>query len=132
MQHRNYEVRARNRRFIVRIMSDVGGYYGRVWELVSDSLSERTAPVILNLPPRLEIGPGEFYRHRERYRAEFIQLVNAEVTAGRLHAHTVGSDHKTFDAFVKANLRGWPNGYPDATDDDFRVGVPFGVAAGKR
>ena len=114
-----YAVQSGTRRFLVHISSDLAGYSARISEtFASDDQAPNGQPLVLKSPPRLEIDPGTFYRDRHHYRGELIKLVNAELAALQVHRISQDDDHQDTDAFIRANLKGWPEGYPEVTSDD--------------
>ena len=114
---RRYTVQARERRFLVRITSDIAGYAVRLLEETDGPEVERMKAVDLIAPPRLEIEPSQFYRDRRGHLVELIRLVNTELYGWRVSERPEGSSIDS-DAYIRANLHGWPEGYPNAVDDD--------------
>ncbi|WP_321820867.1 MULTISPECIES: hypothetical protein [unclassified Burkholderia] len=116
---RVYEVQAGERLFYVRISSEPNGYSARISEVFHGvAPNERCVPAALYVPPRLEVDPGALYRDRQHYRVELIKLVNAELAAWRVKKVSAAEVHLNTDAYIRANLAGWPDGYPNSADDD--------------
>lgn len=115
MTSRVYFFTAKERRFMIRITSTVEGYQARVMEVLS---GDQVFPVALNLPPRLEIDPADFYRDRAKYRSELVLQVNAELLVWRVTRLTPEQAGDDNDAYIRANLSGWKDGYPLACSDD--------------
>jgi hypothetical protein len=106
---------ANDRKFLIRITSDVGGYRARLMEMLSDELN---VPAGLHLPPRHEVDPSTFYRFRKHYRKELLELVKCELLSGRVKRLDQDEVPTVLDAHIQASLKGWPDGYPKAVDDD--------------
>lgn len=115
MHGRVYFFETEQRRFSVRMVSDMHGYSARLMEVLSE---EEVVPATMNLPPQLEISPASFYRDRRHYRAELVRLVNAELREERVTRGAADSTGPIQDAFIRANMTGWPEGFPDAVADD--------------
>jgi len=115
MKSRVYFLNARERRFMIPITSTNEGYTARVMEEVSGG---QVVPVALNLPPRSEIDPAEFYRNRAKYRSELVLQVNEELLVWRVTSLTPEQASEDNDAYIRANLAGWKGGYPLESKDD--------------
>ncbi|GAB7536957.1 hypothetical protein [Burkholderia sp. 3C] len=113
--HRVHFYEKNGRRFTVRIQSDRHGYSGRLLESLSD---EDVVPASLNFPPQLEIDPTSFYKDRRGLRAELVRLINEELDAQRVSRLDAEGARNAQDPFIRANLEGWPNGYPGVVEDD--------------
>jgi hypothetical protein len=113
--HRVHFFEGQGRRFTVRIRSDRHGYSGRLLERLSD---EEVVPASLNFPPQWEIDPTSFYKDRRRLRAELVRLINEELDAQRVTRLSAEEALSAQDPFIRANLRGWPNGYSGVVEDD--------------
>ncbi|WP_259394494.1 hypothetical protein [Ralstonia pickettii] len=100
---------------MIRITSTIDGYTARVMEEVSGG---QVVPVALNLPPRLEIDPAEFYRNRAKYRSALVLQVNDELLVWRVTGLTPEQAGEDNDAYIRANLAGWEGGYPFASMDE--------------
>jgi len=115
VHHRVHFYETNGRRFTVRIRSDRHGYSGRLLERPSDGY---VVPASFNFPPQWEIDPTSFYKDRRRLRAELVRLINEELDAQRVtRVDAAGSLHAE-DPFIRANLKGWPNGYPGVVVED--------------
>lgn len=115
MVSRVYRLDAGERNFQIRITSDVNGYRARLMEILSDEL---VVPAGLHVPPRLQIDPSAFYQHRKRYRHELMKLVNAELLGWRVKKLDKAEASQDNDAYILANLDGWPDGHSTAVEDD--------------
>ena len=112
------EVRAeapQARTFLVYLTSTLDGYHAHVMERVSPEL---TVAGSLHYLPRDEIGADTFYRYRWRYCKELFALIKSELLGGRVKRREPGEAPPDGDAYLRANLRGWPKGYPKAVADD--------------
>lgn len=101
--------------FLVHFTSTLEGYQARVTERLS---TDAIVPVALHRPLQQEIDPGTFYRFRTHYRTELFEQVKYELMSGRVQRLKAGETEPAVDAFLRANLRGWRDGHPDAVDDD--------------
>lgn len=106
------------RTFEIRVKSDLSGYVAEVAELRADG-----ATVAIDLPhgPRLEISPSTFYRMREHHRGYFLAELESALRDGPVVRLDGATSAPTFH--VRANLLGWPDGYPEAVDDDMAAWI---------
>lgn len=106
------------RTFEIEISSDISGYTARVYEFVHGG---EIFPVRLNCPIRYEVPPSTFYRNRQHYLGHLIGEIKGELRYGllfRLDQNDPSFEPEMINCYIRANLRGWPKGYPEATDDD--------------
>jgi hypothetical protein len=108
------------RSFDTRITSTREGYSARV---IEQPLGGGTRPVALHRPfaPRDEIGASYFYAMRLHCRGVFVADVEEATRTGRfdlLDDNASETELVSSDCYRRANLIGWPDGYPEATDDD--------------
>jgi hypothetical protein len=115
MPSRVYVLNAGERVFQVLITALLDGYSARILERVSDQLS---VPAGLDVPPRQEVDPTTFFSFRLYYRSELIELVNTELLSWRVKRLDEAEAREDHDAYIRANLKGWPDGYPYAVNDD--------------
>lgn len=101
------------RTFEIRVRSDVNGYEADVLELLYGG---GTAPIDLPSGPRLEIPPSSFFRMREYYRGMLASDLMSEIRHGTVTRLHDSASQSTY--YIRANLSGWPRGYPDAVGDD--------------
>lgn len=106
------------RTFEIRVRSDVSGYEADVVELL---FGGGTAPIDLPAGPRLEIPPSSFYSMREHYRATLAADLMCEIRHGTVTSLPASARPSTY--YIRANLRGWPQGYPDALVDDMAAWI---------
>lgn len=107
--------RAGERDFAIRIFSTLDGYSSRLMERLSDEL---VVPAALHTPFRQEIPPSTFYQFRSHYRNELIEQVKCELLNGRVKRLTEEEAKRDLDSYIRANLKGWPDGYRGAVNDD--------------
>lgn len=111
------EVRAgaqSERTFIVTVTSTLEGYSAHVAERLSEQI---VVPVALHRALREEVSPSTFYQFREHYRQELLESVKCDVLTCRV-TRKEGDVGSADDAYIRANLRGWPEGYSGAVSDD--------------
>lgn len=115
--HRSFLVHARNRTFEVTLRSSESGYAACVEEHLHDG---KTVPLILVNRMALEIPPSDFFANRVRYRSELLSRIQEELKDGILERLNLDApaDLAKHDCYCRANLRGWPDGYPEVTEDD--------------
>jgi hypothetical protein len=113
--HRVHFFERKGRRFTVRIRSDRHGYSGRLLEHLADG---EVVPASFNYPPQWEIDPTSFYKDRRRLRAELVRLINEELNEQRVTRLDAEDVPLAQDPFIRANLKGWPKGYPGIVEDD--------------
>lgn len=105
------------------LSSDISGYSVRIFELSYGGKKEQVH--VPNI--RYEIAPATFYRARLHYRGYLLGMVMAELRNGIVHrpnpnVPAVAPEAK-LDSHIRANLDGWPSGYPEACDDDLLDGA---------
>lgn len=103
------------RTFLIAISATLSGYSARVTELLQSG--ERVAIAVRN-GPRNQVPPAAFYRMRQHYRGELIADVRAQLEYGQADRLDPSEDVSRFDCYTSANLIGWPEGFPEAVDDD--------------
>lgn len=106
------------RTFEIEISSDIAGYAVRIFECIYGG---EVVPLQLIHPIRYQISPSAFYRNRQHYLGHLIGEVKGELRHGillKLDKNDPNFDATTLDNYICVNLHGWPNGYPDATEDD--------------
>jgi hypothetical protein len=115
MPSRVYGFNAGERVFQILITSLLDGYSARIFERLSEQLS---VPAALDVPPRHEVDPSLFYQFRLHYRNELIARVNTELLCWRVERLSEGEAREDSDAYMRADVKGWPDGYPYAVGDD--------------
>jgi hypothetical protein len=105
----------RGRRFEIRLSSAADGYFANVDEVLADGQRRRmSVPYARNL----ELHPSSFFRMRRHYRGFFIADVQAALRSVVVTASPSETGQADSTLFLKANMVGWPNGYPEAESDD--------------
>lgn len=101
------------RTFEIHITSEANGYCAKVVELIYGG-----SRVNVSLPGmvRCELPPESFFRMREHYRGEFLADIRTELRCGTIVRCNV-LENSTTGLYLGANMSGWPEGYPSATDD---------------
>ncbi|WP_186214938.1 hypothetical protein [Burkholderia gladioli] len=113
--HRVHIHEKNGRRFSVRIRSDQHGYTGRLVEHLSDGA---TVAASFNYPPRWEIDPRSFYKNRRVLRAELVKRINEELDEQSVIRVDAAADKDVLDAYIRANLIGYPDGFLGVVEDD--------------
>lgn len=101
------------RTFDIRVRSVANGYDAQVVEILPGG---GTAQIALPYGLRLEIPPSSFFAMREHYRGMFASDLMSEIRHGTVERLPDSESPATY--FVRANLIGWPQGYPGAVGDD--------------
>ena len=108
--------RARN--FEITVVSSPDGYVARVHEQLP---SGERVPIALSGKPAFYIHPSTFYPARRHYRGELVGQIKAILNCGvisRLDQLDQGENIADYDSYIRANLIGWPDAYPEVVDDD--------------
>ncbi|MBZ5788737.1 hypothetical protein K8353_01310 [Burkholderia contaminans] len=113
--HRRHYYEGNGRRFSVYLRSDRHGYSGSLVEYLPDGF---VVPAGLSLPPQCEINPTSFYKERRRWRAALVKRINEELDVQRVIRLDAAGSLAAQDPFIRANLEGWPKGYPEVVEDD--------------
>ena len=102
------------RTFVIEISSDLVGYQSTITELLYGG---RIDSIELPNGPRHEISPESFYKMRKHYRGVFEADLKNELRQGTVVRRR---DQNTTcpTQYLRANLRGWPDGFTGAIDDD--------------
>ncbi|MDT8840098.1 hypothetical protein ParKJ_21985 [Paraburkholderia fungorum] len=108
---------AAGRSFEVRLSSTTEGYTARVFEKLG---TRGIVQVALRSRLTWLIAPSTFYRLRRHYRGELLGLIQGDLKNQAVDRVVGEPERGDFDCYIRANLRGWPEGYPDAVDDDMK------------
>ena len=106
---------APQRSFLIAISSTLPGYSARVEELLP---SGERVPVTVRNGPRYELPPAYFYRMRQHIRGELTAYIISLLGYGQVDHLDATEDPSQFDCFMRADLAGWSEGFPEAVDDD--------------
>ncbi|EIM93895.1 hypothetical protein WQE_47709 [Paraburkholderia hospita] len=108
--------------FDVELTARLDGYFVNITQREAGGGKRLVA---LRHAPRYTLHAGQFFRDREHYRGELIGEIMAELRHGAYDPIDMatlppGVELPEFDCYIRANLdpRVWPDGYPDAKDDD--------------
>ena len=117
---------AHGRTFEINIFSDSNGYSAEVAELLDGGVR---VPINLPYGPRVDLSPQSFFKMREHHRGCFVSDLKSEIRCGtvvRLSGSTIPPIY-----FIRANLTGWPQGYPGALEDDMEAWISESLEARK-
>lgn len=109
---------AHGRTFEINIFSNSNGYSAEVAELLDGGVR---VPINLPYGPRVDLSPQSFFKMREHHRGCFVSDLKSEIRCGTVVRLSGSTNPPIY--FIRANLTGWPQGYPGALEDDMEAWI---------